>query len=177
MPPKRDPSQIAQSLSSSTQKAAACMKQKCKPELDKVKEKNKAIYAKLDVIRKEVKDIVTCLKRGTLKKEDAKPKLIKATKASETLILKGLKNEESSHACAVKNCSTEIMALFRAFEELLELMCASDKRSGSLAALCETKKDVSEIVSGKKKLDTKSYQKVWGTLVRNLASSMQRSMS
>jgi hypothetical protein len=120
---------------------------------------------------------VTCLKRGTLKKEDAKPKLIKATKASETLILKGLKNEESSHACAVKNCSTEIMALFRAFEELLELMCASDKRSGSLAALCETKKDVSEIVSGKKKLDTKSYQKVWGTLVRNLASSMQRSMS
>ena len=65
-------------------------------------------------------------------------------------------------------------------EELLELMCkpnASDKRSGSLAALCETKKDVSEIVSGKNKLDTKSYQKVWGTLVRNLASSMQRFMS
>lgn len=181
MPPKAPPPKAAvllQSLKKETMKADACMKQQCKPELDAVNVKNKPVLKKLDDIKKEVKEITNDFKQGKLKMEDAKPKLMKALKTSQTLILKGLKNAESSHACAFKNCSTEILAVMRTFEQILEMMCRIDKRMSNVAGgLCEMKKDVSDIVSGKKKLDSKSYTKIWSSMVRILASTMQKHTS
>jgi hypothetical protein len=179
MPPKTKPSKIDMivttvKLVASSKKMEGCRAKHCKPELDRINEKNKPLLAKANKQKQEIRVLVADLRQGKVLDAAAKAKMRTCIDNYATILENIQKQSASMNPCMVKHCSPEIMVMLEPMNELLRVACDASKSNASAAQLLTIKKDVSAIVNGKRKLDAKSYSMITDASTREMLATLKK---